>query len=169
MIAVACAAQPYDEKRPPVMPDAKISPGEVADNGATVEQVLKVGYTATVRNVPESRKHEVFVRYFGHVPTHPGEFEIDHIISCELNGSQSVSNLFPMTYDPKEVWNARTKDRLENFLAAECRKALKQGHAAGEARLKLAQYEISHDWTNAFVKYLGQPDAKKNTHGKAIE
>ena len=106
----ALHAQPYSESNPPVLPDVKISPGEVATNGATVEQIMTIGYTKTVRNVPESVKKQAFIRYFGHVPKDPGAFEIDHIISCELNGSQSVSNLWPQFYSG--VWNARVKDHL---------------------------------------------------------
>jgi hypothetical protein len=160
--------QPYSESNPPVLPDVKISPGAVATNGATVEQVMVVGFTKTVRNVPDSEKKQVFIRYFGHVPKNPGAFEIDHIISCELNGSQSVENLWPQCYSG--VWNARVKDHLENVLAANVRKELAaNGHDAAEKLLIRYQQEVSNNWTNAFAKYVGDPTKAKTKHGKATE
>jgi len=140
-----------------VLPDATKTPGEVATNGFSIEQICAHGFAATVRNVPESEKKAVFIRYFGKVPANPGQYEIDHLISCELNGSQSVSNLWPQPYN-SPVWNAHTKDRLENFLAADIRKEL-AAHGSDAAKAKLSHYqsEISKNWTNCYVTHLGWP------------
>ena len=144
----------------PVLPDPKLTPGDVFQN-VTVEQVTTSGYAniinGGVRNVPESEKRAVFVEYFGSVPTNPGLFEVDHLISIELGGSNSISNLWPQSYIT-EPWNAHTKDKLEDWMATDVRHVLKdKGHDAATALLKLHQHEISSNWTNAFVKYIGQP------------
>ena len=42
-------------------------------------------------------------------------FEIDHLISLELGGSNNIKNLWPQSYTTV-TYNARTKDDLENKL-----------------------------------------------------
>ena len=154
----------------PVLPDAKLTPGQTMP-GVTVEQLCQKGYANVLnggaRNVPESEKREVFIRYFGKVPSNPGAFEIDHVISIELGGANTISNLFPQSYSG--IWNARVKDRLEDWMAAQVRHSLAEdGHATAAAKLALFQKEISSNWTNAYVKYLGQPKVNIN-HGKATQ
>ena len=163
-ISLNCFAQPYSESKPPVMPDIRLSPGEVATNGATIEQICVRGYASTIRNVSEKTKREVFIRYFGHVPKNTGQFEIDHIISCELNGSQSVNNLWPEPYDTGLIYNAHTKDALENKLAAMVRKDLiENGHDHATQLLHQVQKEIATNWIDAYKKYVGKGQASKVT------
>lgn len=155
----------------PVIPDPKLTPGVIMTN-VTVEQICTKGYAnifnGGVRHVPESEKRQVFVAYFGKVPANPAAYEIDHLISLELGGANDIKNLWPQSYTGP--WNARVKDRLENWLAADVRHVLAaQGHDAATARLKLHQQEVAANWTNTYVKYLGQPDKSKITHGKATE
>ena len=157
----AAGSAPYTEGRPPLKPDPRLSPGEVADNGAGVESVCRPGYAARIRHVSESLKHQVFIAYFGHVPAHPGDFEIDHIISCELNGAQTARNLFPQSY-LTSPWNARVKDRLENWMAADVRHCLAaHGRDRAGQLLALHQREMAADWQAAYLKYLGEPPQKK--------
>ena len=47
----------------------------------------------------------------------PREYEVDHLISLELGGSNSIRNLWPQSY-LTQPWNAHVKDRLENNLHA---------------------------------------------------
>ncbi|HZY45487.1 MAG TPA: HNH endonuclease, partial [Anaerolineae bacterium] len=72
---------------------------------------------------------------------------IDHIISLELGGSNSIRNLFPEPYTGD--WNARIKDKLENKLHSLV--------CSGQVDLVTVQQEISTDWINAYIKYIGQP------------
>ena len=85
----------------PLLPDAKLTPGVVLTN-VTVEQITQRGYANVlnggVRHVPDSVKRQVFIEYFGAVPAKPGAYEIDHLISLELGGSNDARNLWPESY-----------------------------------------------------------------------
>jgi hypothetical protein len=59
-------------------------------------------------------KRQVYAEY-GITSHAPGEFEVDHLISLELGGSNSIRNLWPQSYRT-QPWNARVKDRVENKL-----------------------------------------------------
>jgi hypothetical protein len=72
------------------------------------------GYTKTVRDVPQSLKNQVY-RQYGITSRQPREYEIDHLISLELGGSNSIRNLWPQSYITEPL-NAHVKDRLENKL-----------------------------------------------------
>ena len=52
------------------------------------------GYTKTVRDVPQPLKEQVY-RSYGVTSRQPGEYEIDHLVSLELGGSNSARNLWP--------------------------------------------------------------------------
>ena len=56
--------------------------------------VCTPGYTKTVRDVPQSVKNQVY-RAYGITSHKPGEYEIDHLVSLELGGSNSTRNLWP--------------------------------------------------------------------------
>ena len=153
----------------PILPDPRLSPGDALTN-VTVEQVTTRGYANVLnggaRDVPESEKRAVFVEYFGAVPAHPGNYEIDHIISLELRGSNDIKNLFPEAFTNLVTnvisghiivtdWGAHTKDRLEDRMAAMLRADLKaNGHDHAMALMKQFQREISANWTNAYAKYF---------------
>jgi hypothetical protein len=158
--AVAASAQPYSAANPPLLPDPKLTPGAIFTN-VTIEQLTTKGYANVfnggVRNVPESEKRAVFIEYFGAVPARPGNYEVDHLISLELGGCNSISNLWPQAYNTP-FWNAHTKDRVEDRAAALVRQCLqKQGPAAAAALLKQYQTQIAVNWTNLYVKIVGPP------------
>jgi len=72
---------------------------------------------------------------------------VDHLISLELGGSNSIKNLWPEPYTGD--LNAHVKDKLENKLhSLVCN---------GDIDLKTAQQEIATDWVAAYIKYIGQP------------
>ena len=71
---------------------------------------------------------------------------MDHLISLELGGSNSLKNLWPESY--QGAWNAHVKDRLENRLHALV--------CAGQLDLKTAQHAIATNWIAAYQQYLGQ-------------
>lgn len=130
-----------------LLPDPKLTPGEVLTN-VTVDEICQKGYANVldggVRDVPESLKRQVFIEYFGKVPTNPGAYEIDHLVSLEIGGDNSISNLWPQAYAGE--WGARVKDKLEDRLHAMVCK--------GQIPLKQAQAEISTNWIVAYQKYL---------------
>jgi hypothetical protein len=159
LIAVLIVAV-WWRRRDPLMPDRRLTPGAVFAD-ATVEQICAPGYANVLnggeRNVPASVKKEVFNEYFGAVPGHPGDYEIDHLIPLELGGDNSLRNLWPQSYSTKP-WNSRVKDRLEDRMAALVRECLKtKGHRAATELLRQLQEEMASNWTNAYVKYVGPP------------
>jgi hypothetical protein len=90
-------------------------------------------------------KNQVY-RQYGVVSREPREYEVDHLISLELGGSNSIRNLWPESYITQPL-NARVKDRVEN--------KLHQLVCAGTVPLEQAQKEIAADWTAAYVQYVG--------------
>ena len=74
------------------------------------------------------------------------EYEIDHLISLELGGSNSIRNLWPQSYITQPL-NAHIKDELENKLHALI--------CSGQLPVEQAQQEIAQDWVAAYQKYIG--------------
>jgi len=89
----------------PILPDPKLSPGDVLTSDPKI--VCVSGYTKRVRNVPQSLKEQVY-REYGITSRQSGEYEIDHIISLELGGSNSIRNLYPESYKTQPL-NAHVK------------------------------------------------------------
>ena len=84
------------------LPDSTCSPGAVLTTDTKI--ICKSGYTKTVRNVTEATKKKVFKEY-GIPYSQRSNYEVDHIISLELGGSNDISNLYPESYTIKD--NAR--------------------------------------------------------------
>src|ERR1043165_6329979 len=141
-----------------IRPDPKLTPGAVFTN-VTVEQITQKGYANVinggVRNVPDSVRRHVYISYFGKVPEKAGgHYELDHLISLELGGSNDPQNLWPESYRTFP-YEARTKDKLENRMAKLVREELKaHGHDAATSLLKKFQHEIATDWIAAYKKYV---------------
>jgi hypothetical protein len=122
------------------LPDPQCSPGAIFPN-VTKDQVCTPGYSSSVRNVSQSTKNKVFEEY-GLPPTghQPGEFEVDHIISLELGGSNDISNLWPEAAEPRPGYHE--KDRVENYLHDQI--------CSGVIRLEQAQQKISSNWLDIY-------------------
>lgn len=127
-----------------VLPDPACSPGQ-ASPAVTQQNIQKTvcvtGYTKTVRNVPEAEKNAVYAEY-GLTKHAPYSYEVDHIVSLELGGSNDISNLFPEAYAGK--YGARIKDTIENDLHRKV--------CNGKITLQKAQSIIATDW---LTYYLG--------------
>jgi hypothetical protein len=96
-----------------------------------------------VRNVPESKKNQVYALYG--ITRVPYGYEVDHLVSLEVGGSNSIKNLWPEHYyDPL---GARTKYRLENRLHALV--------CSGQLALASAQRQEAANWIAAYKKYVG--------------
>ncbi|HEX2863390.1 MAG TPA: hypothetical protein VHN99_02370 [Deinococcales bacterium] len=124
-------------------PNPSLTPGDVLTSDAG--KVCRKGYAGTVRNVPSSVKNLVYKRY-GIVSRKPGEYEVDHLISLELGGSNSIQNLWPQSYITQPL-NAHVKDKLENKLHSLA--------CAGTITLAAAQKAVATDWVAAYQKYVG--------------
>jgi len=127
----------------PVVPDPRLSPGDVLTSDTKI--ICVPGYTKTVRNVPQALKEQVY-REYTITGRAPGEYEIDHIISLELGGSNSIRNLFPESFKSQPL-NAHVKDTLEN--------KLHDLACSGKITMQEAQQAIASNWTTAYVKYVG--------------
>lgn len=127
----------------PIVPDPKMTPG--ATLPVTASDIAVPGYSKKVRNVPQAVKNQVYAEY-GITRRARGEYEIDHLISLELGGSNSIKNLWPESYKTQPL-NARVKDVLENRLHALV--------VAGKVDLATAQREEAADWIAAYKKYVG--------------
>ncbi len=126
------------------LPDPVLSPGDTLD--VTKDDICVPGYSAKVRDVPQSVKNQVYAEY-GITSHAPGSYEVDHIISLELGGSNSIKNLYPEPYFAD--LNAHVKDKLENKLHGLV--------CSGQVDLATAQHDIATDWVATYIKYIGQP------------
>jgi hypothetical protein len=146
----------------PLVPDPAKTPGAVLD--VTAADICVSGYTKRVRNVPIAVKRQVYANYG--IRTHePGEYEVDHLISLELGGSNSVKNLWPESFRTAP-WNAYVKDALENELHRRV--------CAGTIDLRKAQQVIAHDWVIGYRKYVSpnppsaKPRAQRRTRQRYV-
>jgi hypothetical protein len=125
-----------------VNPDRRCSPGAYSA-GLSRSVLCSTGFhTGTIRHVPDSERHAVEVEY-GLAPRGYGStLEIDHIISLELGGSNSVANLYP-----ERAPGFHVKDKLEN--------QLHQLVCAGSITLRGAQKGIAQNWQTLYARVFG--------------
>lgn len=116
------------------LPDASCTPGAVFANVGTA-QICKAGYAHSVRNVPQSEKDRVFAEY-GIAKHPPGAYEIDHLVSLEIGGSNDLKNLWPEAALPKPGFHE--KDGVEDYLHDQV--------CSGKMALKQAQTAIATNW-----------------------
>ncbi len=145
---------PADQTNAPLLPDPRMTPG--ATLPVTRDDICVPGYTKKVRNVPVDVKRQVYAEY-GIASHKPGEYEVDHLISLELGGSNSIKNLWPQSY-LTQPWNAHVKDALENELHAEV--------CSGKIDLATAQHDIATDWIAAYKNYFHTNGPLSGTGGR---
>ena len=127
---------------PPFRPDPDLTPGAVLP--VTAAEVCRPGYAKSVRHVDGKTKALVY-REYGIEHHRSRAYEIDHLISLGLGGSNDIRNLWPESLDTYP-WNGRVKDRLEDRLhKLVCKGALS---------LDEAQAAIASDWIAAYQKYV---------------
>ena len=124
----------------PIEPNPSVTPGAVLP--VSTADVCTPGYSHKVRDVPEKVKQQAYAEY-GITHHQPGEYEVDHLISLELGGSNSIKNLWPQSYKT-QPWNAHIKDQLENALHADV--------CSGKIDMPTAQQEIATDWISAYKR-----------------
>lgn len=136
----SCFAGKYRKNGAVLLNDATATPGATLD--VSLEELCTPGYTQGVRNVSTATKKQVCATYAVSPQDCNGKkYEIDHLISLELGGSNDSKNLWPQPYQPKP--GAREKDRLENWLHKEV--------CDGIMSLTDAQKSISGDWYAAYL------------------
>lgn len=128
-LSLAAPAQAGDD----MMPDRKLTPGKVARRDKDR------------RGVSEAMERKVFKRY--RIPwSRRAEFKIDHLIPVELDGADTIDNLWPQSRRVKP-YGAERKEFLTQHLLTQI--------AAGKMSIARAQEEISEDWISCFVDHLG--------------
>ena len=118
--------------------DTACTPGDIIPT-ATKSQICQPGYSKSVRNVPNSVKDQVYAEY-GITQHSAGEYEVDHLVSLELGGSNDISNLWPEAASPKPGFHE--KDKVENYMHSQV--------CSGAISLEQAQIEIATNWLNVY-------------------
>ncbi|HEV2654453.1 MAG TPA: HNH endonuclease signature motif containing protein [Ktedonobacteraceae bacterium] len=116
------------------LPDSACTPGAIITT-ATKAEICQPGYSRSVRNVPTSVKNQAYAEY-GITHHSTGQYEVDHLISLELGGSNDISNLWPELASPKPGFHE--KDKVENYLHDQV--------CSGAIALQKAQVEIATNW-----------------------
>jgi hypothetical protein len=120
------------------LPDSACTPGAILSTG-TKDAICQSGYAKSVRNVPDSEKNQVYAEY-GITSHAPGQYEVDHLVSLELGGSNDIANLWPELASPKPGFHE--KDKVENYLHDQV--------CSGAIPLQQAQAEIATNWLEVY-------------------
>ena len=89
--------------------------------------------------MPVAVKNQVFKDY-GIVSHSVGEYEVDHLISLELGGSNAIANLWPEAAIPMPGFHE--KDAVENYLHSQV--------CTGAISLLQAQQEVASNWLQVY-------------------
>lgn len=122
------------------LPPRDLTPGHARSSEAA--EICAPGYIQKVGRTTNTAKEKVFELY---KIKRRSEFEIDHLISKGLGGSNELKNLYPQPH--RGLWNVQKKDQLENIMHRMV--------CAGKLGLSQAQSEIQTDWIAAYGKYVG--------------
>lgn len=134
-------------RRPTYLPDPLLTPGDCVPS-ATAADVCRPGYAARARHVTAAARRAVFLSY-GIAPRLAPRYEVDHLISLELGGSNSRANLFPQAYDVRvggRQYGARVKDAAEG--------AVHRAVCDGRVSLAEAQKIMATDWTVGYRRFV---------------
>lgn len=116
------------------LPDRACTPGALFKS-VTKNQICLPGYSKLVRHVDEQTKAEVFRRYG--ISNHDDkQYEVDHLVSLQLGGSNDIANLWPEAAKPQPGFHQ--KDIVENLLHDKVCK--------GEMTLQEAANQITTNW-----------------------
>jgi hypothetical protein len=152
------------------IPDSFCTPGGINPT-VTIDVLRDSAYrTSCTRNSGTSASQKSGTYAWYKIP-HPSNntgasqtCELDHLISLELGGADTLDNIWPQCGPPSVVLRQRyfkQKDLVENYLAAQVK--------AGSINLEDAQYGIARDWTQylaASNQYYAQHAA---THTRATK
>lgn len=131
-----------------ILNNLNITPGAVLASSTKEVICDKSFHTGTIRSVSQKTKFQVCEAYgITRQDCNGKTFEIDHLISLEIGGSNDPKNLWPEPYQPEP--GAKTKDIVENYLHKQV--------CEGNISLEDAQKEISTDW---YKVYEAMPQRK---------
>jgi hypothetical protein len=116
-------------------PDPDCTPGAVIA-GVGAAQICERGYARSVRDVSVALKRQVYAEYGTAASSRSRAYEVDHLVSLELGGSNDIANLWPEAAEPRPGFHE--KDRYEDYLHDEV--------CSGRISLVEAQRRIAADW-----------------------
>jgi len=122
-----------------VYPNSTLTPGTVMSTNLT--EICTSGYSASVRDVSQATKDQVFIEYRLSPNQPTGTFEVDHLIPLELGGSNDITNLWPEPASPKPGFHE--KDVLENYYHKQV--------CAGKMKLQDAQQSMATNWFQGYL------------------
>jgi hypothetical protein len=128
-----------------VAPDRACSPGAIYSGLTKAVLCSSTFHTSSIRNVPDSEKHEDETEYGLAAKGYGATLEIDHVVSLELGGSNDIANLFPERAAPAPGYHV--KDKLEN--------KLHDLVCAGLMTLHAAQVGIAANWRGLYSAVFG--------------
>ena len=129
--------------------DKACTPGDIIKS-STKEQICTPGYARKVRSVSQSLKNDVYASY-GITKRKPGAYQVDHLVSLQLGGSNDISNLWPEAASPKPGYHE--KDKVENYLHDQL--------CDGDMSLAEVQNAIATDWVAVYNSM--PPDLRNNS------
>ena len=136
--AVALATPP---SRWGSLPTRSVTPGA---GGLSLAAICpSVSAALEARRPSTAIKDEVYAEY-GIAAGQRHRYRIDHLVPLELDGSNSIRNLWPQPTGASEA-----KDRLEDTLHSMV--------CAGEMTLAGAQHAIRTNWVRAYQRYVSRP------------
>jgi hypothetical protein len=124
------------------VPNHSLTPG--ATLPVTTSDVCTVRRREAQHQIPISLQRKVFEEY-GMPDARPTDYELDHLITPDLGGSDDLRNLWPESHSAT-IWNSYVKDALEDRLY--------QMVCEGSLDLPTAQHDIATDWIAAYKKYF---------------
>lgn len=119
-------------------PDPACTPGAVFPT-VTAADICVPGYSERVRDVSRTTWRRVYAEY-GIVSHRPYSYEVDHLVSLELGGSNAIANLWPEAALPRPGY--RQKDVVENYLHRQV--------CNGSISLATAQRAIATKWLKVY-------------------
>lgn len=123
----------YRKDGPAVLPDAKYTPGGIRTQN--LANICPHGDTKEVRNVSDATKLRACAEYgIKRTDCNGNHYEIDHLVSLELGGSNDLKNLWP---EPEPEAREK-KDKAEAWIHAQV--------CSGKMTLPDAQRQIATDW-----------------------
>jgi hypothetical protein len=137
--------------------DTACTPGDIIAANTKAVICDPAFRTSTIRDsvTTPAQKAMVYDMYnIPHPPNNTGsnqKCEIDHLVSLELGGNDTMANLWPQCSPGYAGWTAagfRDKDKFENYLHRQV--------CAGAIQLPDAQQEIAGDWFKFWVA-AGKP------------
>jgi hypothetical protein len=124
------------------LPNPTLTPG--ATRPATLADLCASSREDVIRRVPTQVRERVF-REYGISGAPAENYEIDHLVTPGLGGSDDIRNLWPEPHYDTE-WNSYVKDQLEDHLHHLV--------CSGQVSLDTAQHDMENNWIAAYEKYF---------------